>query len=77
MIMGPGEKRRRQKLYTSAATADICLFIVDPTEVEPFSEDIKELIFGACFMMSARNVIVVIDLRKYSTYTGIALQKSK
>jgi len=76
MITRSGEKRQRQKLYTSAVTADICLFIADPAEIEPFSEDIKELIFGACFMMSARNVIVAVDLRNYSSNTGIALQKS-
>jgi uncharacterized protein YdhG (YjbR/CyaY superfamily) len=36
---------------------------VEPDEIDEFSEDIKELIFSACFMMSARNVIIAIDMR--------------
>jgi hypothetical protein len=45
------------------------VFIVDPKEIDSHSEDIKEMIFGACFMMSARNVIVTIDMRNYPSHT--------
>jgi translation elongation factor EF-1alpha len=66
MIEPPIEQLHRLKLYTSAYTADLCLLIVDPEEIGEYSEDIKELIFGCCFMMSSRNVIVAIDLSNCS-----------
>eukprot|EP00029_Vermamoeba_vermiformis_P004503 TRINITY_DN1504_c0_g1_i2.p1 TRINITY_DN1504_c0_g1~~TRINITY_DN1504_c0_g1_i2.p1 ORF type:complete len:639 (-),score=67.33 TRINITY_DN1504_c0_g1_i2:27-1883(-) len=62
MIRPPNKKNLRQKLWIDAVAADLCLFIVDPEEIDTHSEEIKELIFGSCFMMSARNVIVAVDL---------------
>ncbi len=35
---------------------------MDPEEIDAHAEDIKEMIIGCCFMMSARNIIVAIDL---------------
>jgi hypothetical protein len=63
MIIPPNQKNYRQKLWINAVPADLCLFIVEPDEIDEFSGDIKELIFSSCFMMSARNVIVAIDMR--------------
>ena len=40
--------------------------IVDPQEIDEFSEYIKDTIFGCCFMMSARNVIVAVNLYNYA-----------
>jgi translation elongation factor EF-1alpha len=69
LITASNEKNFRQKLWINAVVADLCVFIVDPKEIDSHSEDIKEMIFGACFMMSARNVIVTIDMRNYPSHT--------
>ncbi len=51
------------------------MLIVDPQEIDEYTEYIKDTIFGCCFMMSARNVIVAIDLHNYPSYQPLGLQK--
>ncbi len=55
----------------------MALFIIDPKEIDKYTEDIKELAFGCCFMMSARNVIVAIDMSHCEPCNDAHLLSSK
>lgn len=46
-------------------------------EIENNTDEITNMVFGSCFMMSSRNVIAVIDLHRYSAESDEFLNDCK
>lgn len=65
LIEASGITRLRKMLWTKAYSADLCVLIVDPDEIEAQISDISTIIIGACTMMNSTNIVIAVNMSKH------------